>query len=50
MAVSAVAAYLIGTIVGVILRTPWSWLIGGWAAPLACAAASRRPVDSRFVA
>ncbi|WP_185842137.1 hypothetical protein [Streptomyces sp. WAC 06725] len=46
----AVAAYLISTTVGVIHRTPWSWVIGEWAAPLACAAASRWLVNSRFVA
>ncbi len=46
----AVAAYLIGTTVGVILRTPWPWVIGAWAAPLVYAAASRWLVDFACVA
>lgn len=44
-AVSAVAVYLVGTTVGVILRTPWPWVLGAWTAPLAYAAASRWLVD-----
>jgi hypothetical protein len=46
----AVAAYLIGITVGVILRTPWPWVLGAWAAPLAYAAASRWLVDFECVA
>ena len=49
-AVLAVTAYLIGTTVGVILRTPWPWVIGAWAAPLVYAAASRWLVDFACVA
>ncbi len=49
-AVLAVAAYLIGTTVGVILRTPWAWVIGAWAAPLVYTAASRWLVDFACVA
>lgn len=48
--VLAVAAYLIGTTVSVILRTPWPWVIGAWAAPLVYAAASRWLVDFVCVA
>ncbi len=46
----AVASYLIGTTVGVILRTPWPWVIGAWAAPLVYAAASSWLVDFACIA
>ena len=46
----AVGAYLIGTTAGVLLRTPWPWVLGAWAAPLAYAAASRWLVDFACVA
>ena len=49
-AVVAVAAYLMGTTVGVILRTPWPWVLGAWAAPLAYAAGSHWLVDFACVA
>lgn len=49
-AVAAVAAYIIGTTVGVVLRTPWPWVIGAWAAPLVYAVAGRWLVDFACVA
>lgn len=44
-ALLAAVAYLIGTAVGAIVRNPWPWVLGAWAAPLAYAAASRWLVD-----
>lgn len=44
-AVLAVAAYLIGTTLGAIVRSPWPWVLGAWTAPLAYSAASRWLVD-----
>lgn len=44
-AVLAVAAYLIGTTVGVIVGSPWPWVLGAWTAPLAYSAASLWLVD-----
>jgi hypothetical protein len=38
-------AYLIGLTVGAIVRSPWPWVLGAWAAPLAYSAASRWLVD-----
>ncbi|HZJ07043.1 MAG TPA: hypothetical protein VFD59_16435 [Nocardioidaceae bacterium] len=38
-------AYLIGVTVGAIVRSPWPWVLGAWAAPLAYSAASRWLVD-----
>ncbi len=49
-AVLAVAAYLVGTTLGAVLRTPWPWVLGAWAAPLVYAAASRWLVDFVCVA
>lgn len=44
-AVLAAVAYLIGITVGVLVRNPWPWVLGAWAAPLAYSAASRWLVD-----
>jgi len=41
----AAVAYLIGTAVSYLVRSPWPWVIGAWAAPLAYSAASRWLVD-----
>lgn len=44
-AASATAAYLLGLTVGAVVRSPWPWVLGAWAAPLAYAAASHWLVD-----
>lgn len=44
-ALFAAATYLAGTTATVIIRRPWPWVIGAWAAPLAYSAASRWLVD-----
>ena len=44
-ALLAVAAYLVGLTVSVIIRNPWPWVLGAWAAPLAYWAASRWLID-----
>lgn len=43
-------AYLIGLTVGAVVRSPWPWVLGAWAAPLAYSAASRWLVDFACVA
>ncbi len=37
--------YLIGLTVGAVVRSPWPWVLGAWAAPLVYSAASRWLVD-----
>ena len=44
-AVLAAGAYLIGIAVAVIVRNPWPWVLGAWAAPLAYSGASHWLVD-----
>ncbi len=46
----AVVAYLTGLTVGVVLRTPWPWVVGAWAAPLVYSGASRWLVDFACIA
>ena len=46
----ATAAYLIGTTATVIVRSPWPWVLGAWAAPLAYSAASHWLVDFTCIA
>ncbi len=46
----AAAAYLIGLAAGVLTRSPWPWVLGAWAAPLAYAGAARWLVDVACVA
>ncbi len=49
-ALVAVGTYLIGTTVSVLARSPWPWVLGAWAAPLAYSAASHWLVDFTCVA
>lgn len=46
----AAAAYLLGLTAGVRARSPWPWVVGAWAAPLAYAGAARWLVDFACVA
>ena len=48
--VMASSAYLIGLTASVYLRTPWPWVVGAWAAPLAYAAAAHWLVEFVCVA
>jgi len=41
----AAVAYLIGIAISVIVHSPWPWVLGAWAAPLAYSAASHWLVD-----
>lgn len=43
--VLALTVYLSATTIGVIVRSPWPWVLGAWAAPLAYSAAGRWLVD-----
>ena len=38
-------AYVLGLTVGAVVRSPWPWVVGAWAAPLAYAGAGRWLVD-----
>ena len=46
----AIAAYLIGTAIAVVARSPWPWVLGAWAAPLAYSAAGLWLVDFTCIA
>ncbi len=46
----ALAAYLGGLGVAVLVRSPWPWVVGAWGAPLAYSAAGRWLVDFACVA
>lgn len=48
--VLAIVAYLGGVTVGVIVRSPWPWVLGAWAAPLVYSAAASWLVDFACVA
>ncbi len=46
----AVTSYLAGLTLAAVLRRPWPWVLGAWAAPLAYSAASRWLVDFACIA